>query len=293
VRTALGEDLYWNLFGLLSLGPDWPAWQDEGQRLALEAFARIGRPQWALQARIARMNFGSTALPFRFDLVAEAPLSETAGLVPNYIDWIAKATVPALRSEALPDGKVPTALLYRLLRHAALLEYHDVAFELLLKFAAASVLERREDELVGIEAKARPTRMARLEQPLAPVSGEAPLHAYLHAPQNRAMLETLVPGNGVLALRAWRRCPRLSWIASSPRHSMWPRTDSTHGSPASQANAFDRCASNVQRASTWPRTDGWRIFARNRPARSWSSSSVTAAQPSGRWTTGATCMRPR
>jgi hypothetical protein len=201
VRTALGEDTYWNLFGLLSLGADWPAWQDVGQRLAFEIFSRIGRPDWAMQARISRMNFGGKALPFRFDLVAEEPLSETASLVPNYIDWIAKANVPALRAESLPDGKVPTALLYRLLRHAALLEYHDVAFELLLKFAAVTAIDRREDELVGIAAKPRPTRMARLDQPLAQVSGEQPLHAYLHAPQNRAVLETLVPDNGVLALR--------------------------------------------------------------------------------------------
>jgi hypothetical protein len=200
VRSVLGEDTQWNLFGFFGFNDAWQIWLDEGQALAAQVFERLGHPEWC--PRIARFNFGKAWL-FPQPLVAEDPLSEHDGLTPNYIDWIARATVPELNSESLLEGmKLPSVLLYRLLRHAALLEYHDAAFELLERYKVLSSNERIEPELVGLPTKERrPTRLERLAQPLPELTGQTALHVFLENPKNAPLLHTLLPDGSVLGLR--------------------------------------------------------------------------------------------
>jgi hypothetical protein len=199
VRSVLGEDAQWNLFGLFGWGDAWTIWQDQGQQLTLRVLERVGHPEW--RPRIGRFNFNPTAWPFRYGLVAEVPLSEREPLVPNYIDWIRTADVPALRAQSVPPP-VPVSLLYRLLRHGALLEYHATAFELHLIYASVTLADGREPELLDRAAPPpRPGRMARLERPLPQVSGRAPLQQFIHDPANRALLESLVPDDPVTGFR--------------------------------------------------------------------------------------------
>jgi hypothetical protein len=199
VRPVLGEDAQWNLFGLFGWSDAWGFWQDAGQQLTLRVLERVGHREW--RPRIGRFNFGPTAWPFRYGLVTESLLSEAEPLVPNYIDWIRTADVPTLRAQSFPGGP-PVSLLYRLLRHGALLEYHATAFELHLRYESVVLADGREPELVDRAAEPRaPGRMARLERPLAPVSGRAPLQQFLHDPANRALLESLVPDPPVTGFR--------------------------------------------------------------------------------------------
>jgi hypothetical protein len=210
VRYVIGQDVQWNLFGMLGYGDSWREWLAIGQQLAAQLFALLGHPEWS--PRIAGLNFGNS-WPFGSPLVAEDPLSERDALAPNYIDWIAKASVPALNAEALPGGAAaPSALLYKLLRHAALLEYHEAAFKLRLHYGRLSEKDRRETELVGIQGtKSSPTRLERLGEPLPQVSGSYPLHYFLENPSNASMLRGLLPGGTVLDMR-----DALKVLASQP-----------------------------------------------------------------------------
>jgi hypothetical protein len=199
VRAVLGEETQWNLFGLFGFGDAWPGWQAQGEALAARVFTRLGHPDW--RPRVARFNYGSGwVLPD--PLVADAPLSERDGLSPNYIEWIAKASVPELDAQALPAG-APKALLYRLLRHAALLEYHDASFALLARFGRLEGNERFEAELTG-SLPGKGLRMARSErwaQVLPEVSTQA-LQSFLAEPDNDARLRGLLPEGEVVDLRA-------------------------------------------------------------------------------------------
>ena len=52
--------------------------------------------------------------------VAEERLSETNGLADNYLTWLLRSGIDALRDETYPGGRPPHALLYLVLRHAVL-----------------------------------------------------------------------------------------------------------------------------------------------------------------------------
>ena len=200
VRAVLGEDVQWNLFGLFGLGVEWPAWLDSGHAMAQLILGWLGHPEW--RPRIAGFNFGQ-AWPFAYHLVTEDPLSEATGLVPNYIDWIAGATVPQLRSQQLPGGAAtPVSLLYRLLRHGALLEYYDATFTLRVSNGLAQMAEAREPELVGLPGSgAVVSRVAQLQQPIPAISGRMPIHVFLETPANAALLGTLLGSDVVIGLR--------------------------------------------------------------------------------------------
>ncbi len=199
IRSVVGEDAQWNLFGLFGFAVEWPAWLDGGQLLAQRILDLIGHSEW--KPRIARLNFG-TAWPFAYRLVTEDPLSEQTGLAPNYIDWIAGASAQELRDQSFPGGSAPVSLLFRLLRHGALLELHDAALHLQVVHGLAEASEAREPELVGLPGRgAVVPRIARMEQAIPAISGRAPIHTFLQNPNNAALLGTLLGSDGVTGLR--------------------------------------------------------------------------------------------
>ena len=128
---------------------------------ARAALTRLGHPQ--LQARLARLNFTRLGRRLRLTLVDDAPVSEERGLpavalprggTGNYISWLRNAPLQSIQADAtaFPGGQRPTALLYRVLRHALLTEYARSAVGVLVEKGLADPKGLREQELVGFEA---------------------------------------------------------------------------------------------------------------------------------------------
>jgi hypothetical protein len=119
------------------------------------------------------------------NLVQTPPLSETEGLAAsttdgrNYVQWLADAartSVEALRQQADFDA-TPTTLLYRMLRHAAMLAYYDTSVRLTSSTAApASTSElRREAPVIHVagNGKASESRFRLLYDSSEAVGGSA------------------------------------------------------------------------------------------------------------------------
>jgi hypothetical protein len=189
VRRLVGEKTHANLLALF--GYPSAGWSALLRTVAGQVLARIGvDPQRNL--RILHMTFNPTAPRYHGELVDLAPLSETAPLASNYIDWIRTATIDQLRAQALPAGfpaTITSVLLYRFLRHAALAEYHRWAVTLLATFPPPPNIEGmqaadgwREQELVGIVpgSETRPTPWQRLtSQVVLPTVGPVTIAAFL------------------------------------------------------------------------------------------------------------------
>jgi hypothetical protein len=124
-------------------------------------------------------------------LVARPPVSETEGLPFDYVAWIGGHPFGPLMRRLLPAGvEPPTALLYHMLRHAALIEYGRLMADILVRTGQAQAAERQEPEMVRVVAgtEARRTIWERMAEPIAGVSGGVPLTDALFAP-----LETRPP----------------------------------------------------------------------------------------------------
>lgn len=202
VRTVLGEDVQWNIFGFFGWADPWGAWWDAGQRMAGAVFERLGFPEW--EPRIKRANFADTAWPFGNKLVSDDPVAEHDTLSPNYLDWIRTAPVPDLLTEMFPSGwtRTPRSLLYKLLRHASLLEYHDASYALLVNYGRAEEFDRREHELIGLPGQASGVnRIKRLAESIPQLTGNQPLHVFLGNPANAATLRAVLPQQQVVGFR--------------------------------------------------------------------------------------------
>jgi hypothetical protein len=168
VRRALGQDTLWNLFGLLDVAfDDWL----RGQRaIADQILEQIAHRDW--NPRVLSVTFDEHANRFTGPLVDSHP-DEQRPLDPNYIHWLRGASWIPLRRDTL----AVKPLLYRMLRHALLLELDTEAFQLLQANRRVAVADRREPELVGIVARTehRLTAWQRLETAIPEVSGNVPL----------------------------------------------------------------------------------------------------------------------
>ena len=201
VRPVMGEDSTWNLMGMWGWPDAWAYWFDAGQLNATLLFTLLGHPEW--RPKVARLNFDQNAWPFKYHLVTEAPVSETDGLSPNYIDWIRTASVPDLIGQSVPAGwDPPVSLLYRLLRHSALLEYQSTSFRLGLRLNVFQIDQRKEREITGLASQpAGLDRVQQMMQPIPGVTGTAPVHSFLSDPANAATIVSLFPDEPVVGLR--------------------------------------------------------------------------------------------
>jgi hypothetical protein len=97
----------------------------------------------------------------------------------NYIGWLLRAPIADIKAqtfrgeggEALP---VPDALLYRYLRRALLLAYHDTTTQLLEAIPESVAIPVRETELVDVGSQPTASRWRLMEAPLTLVDPEAP-----------------------------------------------------------------------------------------------------------------------
>jgi hypothetical protein len=195
VRPLVGGDAADNLASLLAV--PWDA-----RAVRQRALAQNLQELWGggdRFPRVLRAVFQPDSARFRFALVADV-LSESGALDFNYLRWVRSAGIAALRAETFPDGVAPaTALLYRLARHGALLEYRRAGLDVLDGAGQLQAGERREPELVGIVpgTEARKTIWDRLDAPVPGVTGAARLGEHL-----QAALGSPAPVAGTESLRA-------------------------------------------------------------------------------------------
>ena len=192
VRRVLGPDASFNLFVLLAI--DWTNWGNARARLALEVARLLGRNEVA--SRLFAVSYDNLSFAFSGGFVIDRlpdgrePLSETARLAPNYIEWLRTASLEDLRNNNFPGDSPPRALLYLLLRHALLRQIGDAGDRLLVVAQLFPKSAIREAELVGMQVTdvaaervvAQPiasTVWERLERPIPDVTGRLPLSRWL------------------------------------------------------------------------------------------------------------------
>ena len=175
-RPMLGPELQSSLFSALHVSAT--HWQGALRTIGQGVLTAVGHAEW--NPRIATMTFADAAPRVRLTFAAPPPLSETAPLQPfNYISWIRQASLNDLRAEHFPAGvSRPAALLYYLLRHAALALYADVGTRIAVKNHAATVADLKEVEAPGVDA-AHPTVWDRLARPIPGVTGTKALGRFL------------------------------------------------------------------------------------------------------------------
>lgn len=187
IRSLLGRETQWNLFGLF--GIPMPDWDDFQRAVARNVLAAIGHPEW--DPRVVWMAFSDRANLYRFGLVTAGPVSEVEGLAFDYINWIRTAPAADLRAEAVPAGaERPRALLYRMLRLAMLAKLGRTAKGILLQRKLVTDAVAREAELVGIapapaaeaQEAAPPTVWQMLDRQVPALTGAATLGEYLAQP---------------------------------------------------------------------------------------------------------------
>lgn len=153
-----GWDFQSVLFGLLFI--DWTGWFPEQQTIAKNVMERLGHPElkprviWTVLNHLLRLH-----LPFvASNLSEENGLEKTFGenhdkVRKNYIELILNEEdheVLKDESRLLAGAARPAALLYFLLRHAALNEYAHVGFNTLVLFGILFEDERVQPELVKV-----------------------------------------------------------------------------------------------------------------------------------------------
>lgn len=185
VRNALGPGLLMKLYEII--GKDWTSLRNAMMAVA-NVYAMIGKnPDW-MSGRVTWMSFTVPSFRFNKSLVADVS-TETAPLDPNYVEWIRKATLADLHQEKYPDGAAaPVALLYRLLRHSALVLYTGLAYDfMILRGVTPRVewYERYDREFWDIaNTHPRSTIWEYLTRDYGPLTAGLPLGEYLLWPGN-------------------------------------------------------------------------------------------------------------
>ena len=198
IRRAFGPDFRRNLLGLL--GSNWEPWFAFHAQLAMEIGEITGHPEW--RPLLIQMTYDDRSYRDTSPVVAEI-LSEMSPLDFNYIHWIRTASVDDLRDQRLPDNvPAPSALLYRLLRHAALTTYAQAAMGLHVRAGTASTADLQERELVQVsddQAQA-PTIWDRFDAVLPTITGNLTVADYLNTPGGDAVLEDLATFRAALEI---------------------------------------------------------------------------------------------
>ena len=175
VRRVLGENAQWNLLTLL--GIDWTGWSNAERAIGAAVLGAAGLSLTA--APVLSAVFADPAALFAYGFASDSPLSETAGLDPNYITWLRTASIDTLRTGAFPS--TPNALLYRLLRYALLQAAWRVGSTILVGQGLATAADVQEHELMAIVpgTEARLTPWQQLGRVVPGVTGTLTLGHFL------------------------------------------------------------------------------------------------------------------
>ncbi len=149
---------------------DWWSKQDIAGRKVLD---ENGFHSW--DPRVIHLSFANASFPVRLPTVQSGVLSETDPLTAdaslgtnaqgtviheNYIQWLAQAPIKDIHAENYPGPK-PTALLYKILRLAVILEYGKLASNAEISAGKLTTEQTREPELIGMGAEAGATGAAK------------------------------------------------------------------------------------------------------------------------------------
>jgi hypothetical protein len=182
-RPAVGPNFLDNQMSLVGT-PLNLAWWTIQQQLAQVAVPIPGLPPLTPQSTSV---FAPLPTPLRIPLVQAGPANEQAP-APSYLAQIAGATLAGLRDGLLAAGD-PRPLLYRLLRHSALLEYSRAAWRLLRR-ADPRTPARLEAELIGFDAQNPTTRpWDQLDRALPEITGTRTLGQFLDDPASESTAE--------------------------------------------------------------------------------------------------------
>ena len=178
IRRVLGADLAFNLWMFLSFDPN--ILESNWAAMGAQVAALLGvNPN---SAEIFRKLYAAKAYNFMFPFIEDKPLSETEPLEFNYIRWIRNSQLTFLRVERFAsEQNAPTALLYRLLRHAVLNVLRNAVDDVHINTKLADASIRREPQLVKFAGVSELTTTAweRLESPVASISGTRPLGQFI------------------------------------------------------------------------------------------------------------------
>lgn len=156
MRILIGNEVSANTAGWLGDAATAEVQRRQAARLAAAA-TLLGTVGPGGDARISGLDGGDVYELIGAPLVTGAPLSEDAGLEGadgtglNYIRWLvdnATTNVDAIKNDTLPGMARP--LLYRVLRHALLVEMDRLAFGHLVATNAVDAADRTEREMVRL-----------------------------------------------------------------------------------------------------------------------------------------------
>lgn len=120
VRTGESDSVQWAKYTFLGIDIT-PSFVSLDQQTS-DSLSVIGHPEW--RPRIGRTLFAEQASLYTGEVIAPLPLSEDAGLSPNFITGIQSASVEQLnKNEGVFGAPENPNLLYAVLRHSTLMEY--------------------------------------------------------------------------------------------------------------------------------------------------------------------------
>ena len=195
VRRVLGSETTRNFARFCGFDP--AAMDPSRQQVASSILTGLDHPEW--DPRVLYTNFSDPPYKFAQGLIVndpDDPLSESAALDFNYINWLRTApSITTIKDQAFPAGlqAAPQSLLYRMLRHGALQQYTRVALDILIDRNIVGREVLRDRELIGIAAEGRdaPTVWQHLQAPVSGVTGGLPIDSVLTLDPATADLQPL------------------------------------------------------------------------------------------------------
>ena len=168
------------------------ALRELAQTIGITWFPRQLRSVFSTTAPVARISGPLVLRP------APETLSESEPLAANYLASIAGATWDALRRDDIATRA--DVVLYVLMRHAALLEYHAASFRILLRRGLVTAGARREPDIYDAQTRTPWMQLATVVSGLTPGA----VGAYLDS--IKAQLQAEAPTRDVASAGAiWRR----------------------------------------------------------------------------------------
>jgi hypothetical protein len=156
-RQVFGDDFLWNYLNILGVSlPVANKWWADHLAGGRQLLNNYGYPQW--DPRVIHLGMAEKSFPISLPTVQDAPLSETvplsadadlgSGAKVNYIQWLRQAAIADIQADNYPGPK-PTALLYKLLRQSAILEYVRMAGAVEIAAGRLQLSQLREAEIIG------------------------------------------------------------------------------------------------------------------------------------------------
>lgn len=179
-RYAAGSSHVWNYLRLGGYDAQSVRFYEHLVLHSAAVFRQLGFPADPSPAIFDKIFF-TRETPIDGPLIDGRPLSETDALEPaaadnrNYLAWLGTSSLDEIRMENFGEGRqAPGALLYKMLRHAALLSYDEAAVNL---FLSSGLLKSRprENEILYAGTNPQPGRWERLYSPAPEITGSQTL----------------------------------------------------------------------------------------------------------------------